>query len=66
MTNDADKRRQVGSYGRAAMKNQINISTIVDAVYETVLWLTGDSHQARWDAYWTLTSLMYPEMEIAA
>jgi len=66
MTNDADKRRQVGSYGRAAMKNQIGISTMVDTVYETVLYLTGHAHQARWDAYWTLTTLMYKDMEIAA
>jgi len=51
---------------RAVMKNQIDISTMVDAVYETVLYLTGDAHQARWDAYWTLTTLMYPEMEEAA
>ena len=48
------------------MKNQINISTIVDAVYEAVLYLTGDAHKARWDAYWTLMILMYPEMEEAA
>ena len=48
------------------MKNQIDISTIVDAVYETVFCLTGDAHQAPWDAYWTLTTLMYPEMEEAA
>ncbi len=52
--------------GRAAMKSHIDISTIVDAVYETVLYLTRDAHQARWDAYWTLTTLMYPEMELAA
>jgi hypothetical protein len=48
------------------MKNQIEISTIVDAVYEAVLYLTGDAHKARWDAYWTLMTLMYPEMEEAA
>jgi hypothetical protein len=48
------------------MKNQIGISTMVDAVYETVLYLTGDAHQARWDAYWTLTTLRYTEMEEAA
>jgi hypothetical protein len=50
------------SYGRAAMKNQVDINTIVDAVYEAVLYLTGDVHQARWDAYWTLMTLLYPEM----
>jgi len=54
------------SYRRAVMKNQLDISTIVDAVYETVFYLTGDAHEARWDAYWTLTTLMYPEMEQAA
>jgi len=48
------------------MKNQIDVSALVDAVYETVLYLTGDAHLARWDAYWTLTSLLYPEMEEAA
>jgi hypothetical protein len=56
---------KTGAMG-AIMKNQIDISTIVDAVYETVLCLTGDVHQARWDAYWTLTTLRYPEMEEAA
>jgi hypothetical protein len=45
------------------MKNQIDIGIIVDGVYETVLYLSGDAHLARWDAYWTLTTLMYPEME---
>jgi hypothetical protein len=44
------------------MKNQVDINTIVDAVYEAVLYLTGDVHQARWDAYWTLMTLLYPEM----
>jgi len=48
------------------MNSQIDVSTIVDAVYQTVFDLTADIHQARWDAYWTLTTLMYPEMEQAA
>ena len=47
------------------MKNQLDISTIVDAVYETVLYLTGDAHEARWDAYWTLTRLIYPGIDEA-
>jgi hypothetical protein len=37
--------------------------TIVDAVYDAVLYQTGDAHQARWDAYWTLMTLLYPKME---
>ena len=47
------------------MKSQINVSTIVDAVYQTVFDLTADIHQARWDAYWTLTSLIYPGIDEA-
>ena len=53
------------SYGRATMKSQIDVSTIVDAVYQTVFDLTADIHQARWDAYWTLTSLIYPGIDEA-
>ena len=48
--------------GQAVMKSQVNISSIVDAGYEAVLYLTGDVHQARWDAYWTLMTLLHPEM----
>src|SRR5262249_44099286 len=54
------------SLWRAAMRDEINVSTIVDAVYQTVFDLTADIHQARWDAYWTLTTLLYSEMELAA
>ena len=50
---------------RATMKSQIDVSTIVDAVYQTVFDLTADIHQARWDAYWTLTSLIYPGIDEA-
>jgi hypothetical protein len=47
------------------MKSQMDVSTIVDAVYQTVFDLTADIHQARWDAYWTLTSLIYPGIDEA-
>ena len=47
------------------MKSQIDVSTIVDAVYQTVFDLTADIHQARWDAYWTLTTLIYPGIDEA-
>jgi hypothetical protein len=48
------------------MRDEIHVSTIVDAVYETVLFLTSDGNQVRWDAYWTLTTLLYLKMELAA
>ena len=47
------------------MNSQIDVSTIVDAVYQTVFDLTADVHQARWDAYWTLTRLIYPGIDEA-
>ena len=59
------KNWQHKSYTRATMNSQIDVSTIVDAVYQTVFDLTADIHQARWDAYWTLTSLIYPGIDEA-
>ena len=42
------------------MKNQIDISKLVDSVFETVATITGDIREARWEAYYWLNYWRYP------